>query len=312
MRFSLLPPFAGGLNTAVVVAESPKLDLTERLSRSQIFRDYERAFSEATGLPLAFQRTGRKKPALRESKFANEFCQQMTEIDEGCRMCVEVQEKIGQPDGEGTRSANCIAGLTDSAVPVRLGDQLLGFLQTGQVALKKPTRTAFRRIAKWLERRGAETDWEALEKAFLDSPVLSKTQYRAMLRLLEVFAQHLALAAEQIATQQANAEPPLVQRARQFIEEHQSEEIALGDVAHAVHTSTFHFCKTFKKATGFTFTQYVSLVRVARAKQRLANPQLRVSEIAYEVGFSSLTHFNRVFRKFAGMNPSDYRAQLAR
>jgi len=41
------------------------------------------------------------------------------------------------------------------------------------------------------------------------------------------------------------------------------------------------------------------------------NPNLRVSEIAYEVGFQSLTHFNRVFKKITGRSPSDYREQLA-
>ena len=74
--------------------------------------------------------------------------------------------------------------------------------------------------------------------------------------------------------------------------------------------STFHFCKMFKKATGMTFTHYLSLVRVTKAKQQLANPQLRLSEIAYEVGFNSLTHFNRMFRKLTGESPTVYRERI--
>ena len=96
----------------------------------------------------------------------------------------------------------------------------------------------------------------------------------------------------------------------EFIDAHQCEDIALGDVARAVHASTFHFCKMFKKATGMTFTHYLSLVRVAKAKKMLANPQLRISEIAYEVGFNSLTHFNRMFRKMAGESPTAYREAM--
>ena len=78
----------------------------------------------------------------------------------------------------------------------------------------------------------------------------------------------------------------------------------------AVHASTFHFCKMFKKATGMTFTHYLSLVRVAKAKKQLANPQLRLSEIAYEVGFNSLTHFNRMFRKLTGESPTVFRDRI--
>lgn len=284
--------------------------LAEKLSNSQILRDYERAFSEATGLPLAFQPAGETKPAMGASEFANPFCIELTKTNEGCRLCSEIQTRLTAPGTADARSAVCPAGLTDSAIPVRLGQQTIGFLQTGQVALKSLNRTTFKNLVKWLDSGGAHGDWHALEKKYLDSPSLGQPQYEAMVRLLEVFAQHLSLAAEQIATQQDNSEPPLVKRARQFIEEHQGEDIALGDVARAVHASTFHFCKMFKKATGMTFTHYLSLVRVAKAKKMLANPQLRISEIAYEVGFNSLTHFNRMFRKMVGESPTTFREAM--
>jgi AraC-like DNA-binding protein len=67
----------------------------------------------------------------------------------------------------------------------------------------------------------------------------------------------------------------------------------------------------FKKATGINFTDYLSRVRTERAKNLLLNPNLRVSEIAYEVGFQSLTHFNRVFKRILGQSPTEYRGQLA-
>jgi len=290
----------------------PRLEhVSEKLSQSQILHDYERAFSEATGLPLKYQVAGKKRPAVRGSAHANPFCEQLAETEPGCRMCVDMQEEItGGGGSEETRTASCPAGLTDSAVPVRVGERVLGYLQTGQVALRQLTGADFQRVMRWLRQGGADVDFDALEKAFFKTRVITRQQHEAVLRLLEVFAQHLALSAEQIATQQAHAEPPQVQRARQFIEEHQGENLDLAAVAKAVNTSTFHFCKMFKRATGLTFTEYLSLVRVARAKKLLANPQLRVSEIAYEVGFGSLTHFNRMFRRVAGQSPSDFRAQL--
>lgn len=284
--------------------------LAEKLSNSQILRDYESAFSKATGLPLAFQPIGQAASAMLGSEYANRFCVALAATHTGCHLCLELQTRVTAPGTADTRTEMCAAGLTDSAVPVRLGHQTLGYLQTGQVALKKLDRSGFRKLVKWLSLGGAKEDWASLEEAYFDSPKLERTRYEAMLRLLEVFAQHLGIAAEQLATQQDNAEPPLVQRARQFIEEHQSEDIGLDDVARAVHASTFHFCKMFKKTTGMTFTHYLSLVRVARAKKMLGNPQLRISEIAYEVGFNSLTHFNRMFRKLAGEPPTTYRERV--
>ncbi len=81
-------------------------------------------------------------------------------------------------------------------------------------------------------------------------------------------------------------------------------------MAGAVNTSTFYFCKMFKKATGITFTDYLSRVRIEKAKNLLLNPNMRISEIAYAVGFQSLTHFNRMFHKLAGRSPTEYRETL--
>jgi AraC-like DNA-binding protein len=247
---------------------------------------------------------------MRTSKNANAFCRQMAETDPGCRMCVDMQTRLTADCEGNSRSAQCVAGLVDSVIPVRVGEKLLGFLQTGQVALRQLQNDDFRRVLGWLQESAAETDWQALEAAYFQTPVLTRERYDAILRLLEVFAQHLSIAAEQIATQQANDEPPLIARARQVIEERSSEDLTLEEIARTVHTSTFHFCKIFKRATGLTFTQYLSMVRVAKAKKLLANPQARISEVAYEAGFASLTHFNRLFRRIAGQSPTEFRQKL--
>jgi AraC-like DNA-binding protein/ligand-binding sensor protein len=285
--------------------------LSERLSQSQILRDYERAFSEATGLPLKFAPAGKKRAGMRGSEKANEFCTQMAENEPGCRLCVDMQENLSAPGADGaTKSATCIAGLTDSAVPVRVGEKVLGFLQTGQVALKKLTMANFRRVSVFLKKGGADVDWETLEKAYFGTRVINRKQYNAVLSLLEVFAKHLSLAAEQIATQQAHAEPPMVTRAREIIDQRSGEPLPLTEIARGVHVSTFHFCKTFKRATGMTFTQYLSMVRIAKAKKLLSNPQARISEIAFDAGFASLTHFNRMFRRVTGQSPTDFRRRI--
>jgi AraC-like DNA-binding protein len=107
--------------------------------------------------------------------------------------------------------------------------------------------------------------------------------------------------------QAEESESPLVRRARAYILANQADPIDLAKVAQAMHVSTFYFCKMFKRATGLTFTEYLSRVRVEKAKKLLLNPHLRISEIAYNVGFQSLTHFNRVFRQVVGQSPTEYR-----
>jgi YesN/AraC family two-component response regulator len=204
----------------------------------------------------------------------------------------------------------CAYGLSETAVPVRLGNETVGFLQTGQVMPQKPTAAQFNRVAEQLEEQGLEVSRGALKEAFFQTPVVSQKKVDAITHLLSTFAEHLSMTSNQIAVQQANAEPPVIARAKQYIHEHQTEELSLGQVASAVHTSPFYFCKLFKKTTGIHFTDYVSRTRIERAKNLLLNPNLRISEIAYEVGFQSLTHFNRVFKRIVGQSPTEFRAQL--
>ena len=284
--------------------------LIKQLSTSQIFRDYERAFNEATGLPLTLRSAEVWTFAHQGKRNQSPFCTLMAEQSRSCAACLEAQQKTSESAVNGPQTVVCFAGLCDTAVPVRLGDELLGFLQTGQVMLKEPTQTKFARTARQLLAWGMKVDLKRVEDAYFHTRVLKPKEYEAAVRLLAIFAQHLSLVSNQLLVQQANAEPPLIAQAKHFIREHQGEELSLNAVARAVNTSTFYFCKMFKKATGLRFTQYLSRVRIEKAKNLLLNPNLRVSEIAYEVGFQSLTHFNRVFKRVTGQSPTAYRKQL--
>lgn len=284
--------------------------LVEKLTASQIFEDYEDAFSTATGMPVAFRPVETWQLAQHRSKHQNPFCMLMAESSRACAACLDVQQKLNDTARQDAATVACFAGLCDTAVPVRLGDKLFGFLQTGQVMTKAPTKKQFDKTAKQLIDWGLKVDLARVEETYFQTRVLKPKQYEAMVRLLSIFAKHLALVANQIVVQEENAEPPMITRAKEFIQANQGEDISLGDVARAVNTSTFYFCKMFKKATGLNFTDYVSRIRIEKAKNLLLNPNLRISEIAYEVGFQSLTHFNRVFRKLVGQSPTEYRLKL--
>lgn len=103
---------------------------------------------------------------------------------------------------------------------------------------------------------------------------------------------------------------PNIQRAVVFISEHFAEPITLADVAREAGLSRFHFCRLFHQEIGVPFHEHVNELRVRRAKALLVHRQLRVSDVAYAVGFNDLSHFDRTFRKRVGRSPSEYRASL--
>lgn len=285
-------------------------DVAARLQESQIFRDYQDAFQMATGLPLVLRAVGSFQPPLHGAKNIASFCALMGGVNKTCSACLQLQAKVDEQAPTETMTAQCFAGLSESVVPIRLGDKVIAYLQTGQVMLRPPTEKGFRAAMAELEKWKTAIDVTQLQTAFFETRVLTKTRYGAMLRLLGSFARHLSLVSNELMIKQATAEPPAVTRARAFIAEHSGEELSLGQVARASGMSPFYFCKVFKGATGVTFTDYVSRARVEKTKQLLLNPHVRVSEAAYESGFQSLSQFNRVFRRVEGQAPSVYREHL--
>jgi AraC-like DNA-binding protein/ligand-binding sensor protein len=282
-------------------------DLIQRISKSDIYKDYERAFSDATQLPMALRPTEIWRLALEEKRYQNSFCALLAKSNRTCAACLQVQKEIQDAPGSGPKTVTCFAGFCDTAVPVKAGEKVVGYLQTGQVALRKPNEVQFNRITQQLVDWGVNVDLTLLKDAYYHSRTLAPQQYTAMVKLLEIFAGHISTLANEIVVQEEEAESPMIRRARAYILANQADPIDLDKVAQAMHVSTFYFCKMFKKATGLTFTDYLSRVRVEKAKALLLNPHLRISEIAYDVGFQSLTHFNRMFRKIVGESPTAYR-----
>ncbi|MEI6342782.1 MAG: helix-turn-helix domain-containing protein [Verrucomicrobiota bacterium] len=285
--------------------------ILDTMAHSDLYRGYERAFGEATGLPLTLRTPDAWQVAQKDSRHQNPFCALMAAQSRSCAACLRVQQELSENASDKPVTSCCFAGLSDSAVPVRVGDKVIGHLQTGQVALKTPSKASFGKVRARLDEMGVPGDRAALEQAWLKSPTMTRRQYQGAVELLAHFATQLSAASNQLAIRQANAEPPSITRAKAYIDEHLSDDITLGDVAKAVHMSRFYFCKSFRKHAGLHFTDYVSRLRIERAKELLLNPHLRISEIAYEVGFQSLTHFNRVFRRILGKSPTQYRGKVA-
>ena len=107
------------------------------------------------------------------------------------------------------------------------------------------------------------------------------------------------------------AESADIWKARNFIHEHSDEELSLTQVAKAVNISPNYLSEKFKQVTGTNFVDHVASTRFEKARTLLPDAGLRVSEIAFAVGFQSLSQFNRVFKRLAGTSPTEYRVAHA-
>ena len=280
--------------------------MVARLQQSELFREYQQAFEATTGLPLVLRAAGSFRTPLQGSKQVNPFCSLLTRSNRTCAACLQLQQRVEEEATLEAKTLQCFAGLSETAVPVRVGDKVLGYLQTGQIFFKAPGKKSFKAISRTICAGETGAAIRELELAYFQTRVIPKKQYEAIIRLLGIFAEHLASVSNQILIREATAESPAIAKARAYIAEHQTQELGLNDVARAVNMSAFYFCKFFKQATGLTFTEYVARARVEAVKLLLLNSHTRMSEAAYAAGFQSLSQFNRVFRRIVGETPSDY------
>ncbi|MEO6037616.1 MAG: AraC family transcriptional regulator [Saprospiraceae bacterium] len=83
----------------------------------------------------------------------------------------------------------------------------------------------------------------------------------------------------------------------------------VGEIAGLVHLGKASFCRYFKKQTKMTFTDFVNQYRIAQAKTCLLQDS-SVSDVCYQVGFESLSYFNKLFKQHMGVNPSAFKKQV--
>jgi AraC-like DNA-binding protein len=297
------------MSEAAPAGETSNKLLIDMLRRSRLFRDYEGVFTEATGLPLTLRPLEYWQLAHHGKKHENPFCALLAENPATLAVCLQAHQDMIDHTGLIPHSITCPFGLTETAVPVRLGQNVIGYLRIGQVLRHMPSKSAMSKVRRELERHELRLTGE-IRKAWEKNPLIPPDRYNAIVRLLTFFAQQLSSLTNQIVLEEQNLEPPLVKKARDYIDKHKIEPLSLAAVARTAGASVFHFCKVFHKATGLTFTDYVSRVRVEDARTRLLNPHVRISEVAYDVGFQSLTQFNRTFKRVFGQSPTEFRAHL--
>lgn len=286
----------------------------ERLLESASFNEYQMAFRSATGLPMRLVEANPNKWDMSKRRDnQSQFCETLNLCSTACDACLKVNRDLMHKSAiKGPTSCQCFAGMSATSIPVYAGTLVVGYLKTGQVFQATPSKQDFHNAIDQVGKdHFTEQQLELLQKAYFETSVVSPERYQSMVTLLEYFARELSAQAEKLAIASNEQEPESISRAREYIHAQLNESISLPQTARIAGMSESHFCRQFKLATGMTLTEYVNYARILWAKKELLKPNARISEVAFMVGFQSLSQFNRCFAKFHGGSPSQYRDEVA-
>ena len=257
--------------------------------------------------PALVSPDGRRVVVFEAQRRAQPFCAALAQDAAGralCAMCDQGRFLEARRSALALRY-RCHAGLREFIVPVIRNGETVALLQCGQVHDRRPSAAEWRDARQDLVQAGIDSG--PLYQLFRQNRVLTKDRQDDLLNLLELIANRLAHADEQRLLEEPGRTRMQLGRAVTFIEVHLGEHLTLPVIARAARLSTRSLVRLFRTEVGTSVVEFILRRRVARARDLLRRTDHTCAEIAFEVGFGSVQHFNRIFRRHQEMSPRAWR-----
>jgi AraC-like DNA-binding protein len=261
--------------------------------------------------PALVSMDGRRLVIFEKENRAQPFCGALQRFPGGPRLCAMCDQSkfLDARRGAQTLRYRCHAGLREFIIPVIRDGQIIALLQCGQVHDRAPSAAEWRETRRSLAGAGIRAPF--FRALFYRNRVLEPDRQDDLLDLLELIAARLAHADERELRSGPGQTQAALGRAMTYIEAHLAERLTVGDVARAANLSTRSLMRFFRKEVNTTVVDFILRRRVARARQLLQQKGRTCAEVAFECGFGSIQHFNRIFRRFEGVSPTRWRAGIA-
>jgi AraC-like DNA-binding protein len=270
--------------------------------------EFQRDFELLSGMKLAFVDELGLGDDLRRDRLP--LCSAMNASDSGRAMCARSRHALLANAADQSGCLLCDAGLSEAAIPLNISGIKAGYFMFGGTAPLPPNQQTIQKARHLLKKNGIPIDDRDLETWLCQTPVVPAETLDAYRRIAVLAAKQIALKVTDQLVDPEVAMPPSVTKACGYIRARALvDDINLAEVARHCGVSEGHLSRIFHHATGLTFREYLTQIRIGRAKSLLIHSGKNVTEIAYESGFQSLSQFHRAFRKIHGTTPGEMRSR---
>lgn len=211
----------------------------------------------------------------------------------------------------------CHSGLIDVIIPILYEGEIIGAFLIGQFLLENNQEFELEKILK--ENMGKNIDLKLLQEKYKELSVISLEKLESIIRIVTYSTYYIAdciknkkwlemkNTVSKVKIELSNSKiAPIIK----YINEHINENVSLSLGANLCNMSQSQFSRTFKKETGKTFKEYVLLKKIEQAKFYIKTTDKSFSEISDFLGFEDSSYFTKLFKKYEGITPKEYKIKI--
>lgn len=196
----------------------------------------------------------------------------------------------------------CHAGLTETVVPIKAKNIIIGYIMFGQVLQTEDREILWQDICKNLS--SFDIDMDDLYDAYLKKKNISKEMITAAAKMMEISATYLYMSRKIILK-----EDTLASKIDTYINSHLREDLSAEVLCKTFDISKSHLYKLSEQSFGMGIAEHVRNIRLHNAKSLLGDTNMPIYEIADQVGIIDYNYFTKVFKRETGMLPTTYRKE---
>jgi AraC-like DNA-binding protein len=280
------------------------------LSKLSVFTDFYSLANNLFGVSIALVRPDRDQQILLGARERlNPFClglQFDLSVRKRCMHC-NIRHQLKAKRLKRSLRYYCHTGMTEFVIPIIVDDEIVAFLRCGQVLDKKPSIADWQKVHGKL--KGKLLDFTALRKNYLSTRVIPVDAQTHLIKLLELFANHIAYAGSQLLLAEKFRSSQLSSLAEKYIAANATKHITLDDVARETYSSKRNLIRVVKAQTGVTVRETINKVRIERAREMMKDSSKKISILSIDCGYNSVQQFIRVFKRLTGTTPRRWRVQ---
>ena len=230
------------------------------------------------------------------------FCEELRNDESALKKCKECDYNACMV-AKNTKSNyiyKCHAGLTEVVTPIMVDEKIAGYIMLGQILQVESYEESWKSIENYI--CGFDLDVERIEKLYFKKRNYSHDRIMSASKIMEACAAYLLLSKMIVFNEDFT-----VKKVDDYIKKNISTELEVDKICHDLQISMAKLYSISRRTYGTGIAEYIRRIRMDTAQKMLAKSDERIGEVAEKCGFYDYNYFTKVFKRYVGLTPRDYR-----